>query len=925
MSYRKLMAMAIAFVMLLASMVVAFAAGGSIEGTVTDPKKAVVVGAAVSVLNPVTNQSFTATTDAQGRFKVEGLSAGIYRLTISATGFNDAVRQNVKVEENKNAVVDVQLEIAPVTAGVQTSAKANSDPLYQQLRQLAGRADAFSGSYASVNNLTLKRDAATFTLRTGEIYFLAPVEGRTIAAVFVGSGSIDFFPPTEAERRSLDIFTSGGGGSGLREEFSYLVMRFTDQTFEEVKQSPGVTMQSGGGAQAEKVRGLYRARENSLRKEIRYNLDARTLADLYAAPRAGYFYAFIGGRRFDRLIFQLDPLGVLDSTPDQVSLRSYSQSDGGIWASFNLAKDSPQVAGTGAPDRRVYDITRHEIDGQIRGTRIQATDRVTWTARVAGTRVLPFDLHRSLRVSRVQDEEGRDLSFIQEEKDADADFAVVLQQAAEVGKSYKLTIQYEGDGAMSNSGDGNFILLDREKWYPSNSGSTFGDRARFEITFRYPKGNMFVATGSPVGTETQEGDVKISKWTSGETELPVAGFNYGKFKRKDLTDKETGHGIEFYANTEVPNELKEAEIFQDRMSQERVYITGITGKLSTSHTADAALSDTQNAMRIYTSYFGKLSYSRIAMTQQPAWYFGQSWPTLVYMPYVAFMDSTQREQLSDIQFSSNTFWRYVGPHEVSHQWWGGAVGWSSYRDQWMSEGFADFSTSLYIQYVRKDLTKFIDFWEEQRKMIVESSEETKNRKPYTVGPVTQGYRLDGGKTGSVYRRIAYGKGSYILHMLRMMMFDHKGGGDARFREMMNDFVKSYYNKDASTEDFKQVVEKHMSPQMDLEKTGRMDWFFNQWVYGTEVPAYRVDYSFGSEGGKPTMTARITQSGVTENFRMMVPIYADFGKGWTRLGAAALKGNSSVDLTNVPLPQQPKRITLCALNDVLATSIQSNKQ
>ena len=113
--------------------------------------------------------------------------------------------------------------------------------------------------------------------------------------------------------------------------------------------------------------------------------------------------------------------------------------------------------------------------------------------------------------------------------------------------------------------------------------------------------------------------------------------------------------------------------------------------------------------------------------------------------------------------------------------------------------------------------------------------------------------------------------------------------------------------------------------MDLEKNGRMDWFFNQWVYGSEVPAYGLDYSFGSDAGKPTMTARITQSGVSDNFRMLVPIYADFGKGWTRLGTAALKGNSSVDLTNIPLPQQPKRLTICALDDVLYTNIQINKR
>ncbi|MFH4077650.1 M1 family aminopeptidase, partial [Acinetobacter baumannii] len=80
--------------------------------------------------------------------------------------------------------------------------------------------------------------------------------------------------------------------------------------------------------------------------------------------------------------------------------------------------------------------------------------------------------------------------------------------------------------------------------------------------------------------------------------------------------------------------------------------------------------------------------------------------------------------------------------ELAHQWWGHIIGWTSYHDQWMSEGFAEFSASLYVQYVRRDLDKFIDFWEEQRRMITEEWPQTKGRRPYTVGPVTQGYRLN---------------------------------------------------------------------------------------------------------------------------------------------------------------------------------------
>jgi hypothetical protein len=172
----------------------------------------------------------------------------------------------------------------------------------------------------------------------------------------------------------------------------------------------------------------------------------------------------------------------------------------------------------------------------------------------------------------------------------------------------------------------------------------------------------------------------------------------------------------------------------------------------------------------------------------------------------------------------------------------------------------------------------------------------------------------------------YPKGAYVLHMLRMMMYDQRGDGDAKFRAMMTDFIQTHFNKDVSTEDLKRTVEKHMTPAMDIDKNKRMDWFFNQWVYGTDVPAYRLDYSIAETGGgKAVVNAKITQSGVSKDFAMLVPIYGDFGKGWVRLGSVMINGNSSFDLNNLQLPNVPKRLAVAALNDVLATSIENNKK
>ena len=92
-------------------------------------------------------------------------------------------------------------------------------------------------------------------------------------------------------------------------------------------------------------------------------------------------------------------------------------------------------------------------------------------------------------------------------------------------------------------------------------------------------------------------------------------------------------------------------------------------------------------------------------------------------------------------------------------------------------------------------------------------------------------------------------------------------------------------------------------------------------YGTEVPAYGFEYQIAADG---TLTGQITQSGVSEKFVMVVPVYLDYGKGWGKLGSATLVGNTTLDIGNLKLPGIPKRAAICALNDVLATSIQNGK-
>ena len=133
---------------------------------------------------------------------------------------------------------------------------------------------------------------------------------------------------------------------------------------------------------------------------------------------------------------------------------------------------------------------------------------------------------------------------------------------------------------------------------------------------------------------------------------------------------------------------------------------------------------------------------------------------------------------------------------------------------------------------------------------------------------------------------------------------------------MHDFVESHRDRPASTESFKAIAEKHMTKSMDLAGNGKLDWFFNEWVYGTEVPSYRLEYSIAEEkGAKPVLTASLTQSGVSPAFKMRVPVYAEIDTRKIFLGAMEMTGSTTGQFKAV-LPATPKHILLNVNHDVL---------
>lgn len=773
--------------------------------------------------------------------------------------------------------------------------RANSDPTYQALRNLG-----LSGEAVSVHDLKLKRDAGTFHLHSGTVCFVAPVAGKVTGAVFTGEGNFILNAPA-SERSMLKLLTKE---EEFSESFSQMVLRFTDSTHDEI-QKAGTAGASGCDA------GLLKDSQHTTRHKLKSNLDSRILEDVLSPEPGGLFVAFIRGKRYNgQELFTIDP----HEEREQVDFMTYDENKYGDWASFPMS--GVHKTGTiGEPIR----ITHQQLDTTLeKSANLIGKATTRFAANLTGLRVVPLNLFRTLRVRRVTTAEGEPLSFIQEDKNDDAQFAVILPKALAVDDSFTIATEYEGKEAVTNEGAGNYFPVARENWYPNNPGSGFGEYASYDLTFRIPKGMQIAATGMRV-SENNEGGQYVTVWKS-ETPQTVAGFSFGKFKIEEGKLDKPEYLVQSFANQEPPSWVQglQHDVNSGDLPSMGSHAPGAAlGMMSTTGLNKKALAEGELAVQLYSDYFGPSLFKHLQLTQQTACNFGQSWPGLVWIPICYYFDTTVRHQLG-MDWGDRGYWKVVTPHEVAHQWWGHTVGFNSYRDQWMSEGFADMSASLYLTMIEKNPKKFIAFWNDERELLLER--DAQGFRAVDVGPLTMGYRTSNSRTGfDTTRRLIYPKGAYILHMLRMMMQDARTH-DQAFKAMMQDFVNTYRGKAATTEDFKAIVEKHMTREMDLEGNHKMDWFFNEYVYGTQLPAYQLNATFDTGAdGDIVMSVKMTQSNVNDTFRMLVPIYLELPSGTFFLGRARLNGNSSFD-QKIPLKglkDKPKRAVINYYDDVLA--------
>ena len=434
------------------------------------------------------------------------------------------------------------LMIALNSLTVFAASTPNANAAYRQLRNLLP-----SGSAIPISNVVLRRDAATFTLTQGELEFFGEVNGKVTGAVFQGKGHLHLTPPTAIERHNMEILTKR---PEFDEDISQVVFRFSDGTAEELHKAAG----SSSGSQS--ISGLAQiAMEfHTFQKEHLFeNVDLRLLEDVLSPAKpgeGGFFLAAVKGVTNPHIVFEIDPHGAPGIAPEEVRLSVWNGWGWTYPSAFHLAREYAASATSGREENAAFHVESEELDTTIEKTGfLSGLATVHLRALEDGLAVVPLELFPTLRVSQVEGEHGEQLDFVQEKKEEDADFGLVLAAPLKKGDAATVKITYGGKDAVHSAGSENYDPVARETWFP-NGGEAFGSYTRYKMIFHSPKDDQLIATGNKLSDKV-DGKMRTTEWDS-MMPLPVAGFHLGRFKEKDGKTQD-GLAVSAYANDELPD------------------------------------------------------------------------------------------------------------------------------------------------------------------------------------------------------------------------------------------------------------------------------------------------------------------------------------------------------------------------------------
>ena len=280
---------------------------------------------------------------------------------------------------------------------------------------------------------------------------------------------------------------------------------------------------------------------------------------------------------------------------------------------------------------------------------------------------------------------------------------------------------------------------------------------------------------------------------------------------------------------------------------------------------------TRRILEALARRFGPFPYRKLAMVESATRYGGMENASAIYFPEDGVSGGRVRES--------------TVAHEIAHQWFGDAVTEASWRDLWLSEGFASFGDALWQEASRGEAAyraRMADF-----ERIYLGSDVT--GRP-VLGPIPDDLTrlLDAN---------AYQKGAWVLYMLRRKV------GDAAFFDGLRRYFERYRGRSALTADFRAAMEDASG----LDLSG----FFRQWLERPGYPEVSVTWAWDADAGALRLRACQEQGG--DPYRLELPVRV-------RAGSAARTVRMTVEdaraTLRVPLGSAPDSVAADPLDRIL---------
>ena len=679
----------------------------------------------------------------------------------------------------------------------------------------------------TARNLKIAAEDLDLTLSEGTVY-VGDIDVGVTALVLIGRGTLDFHPPSATEKGQVKIFC---GAEALDATFDAAYIRLNPSDYEAVIDAAALQPKAVDARELRRAQDIFR--EESQKSFVidlgDLSRDAWTLL-----PSSGDFLAELRTRRFDTLTYARSSTEAEDITlfdrkrhknialyPSQErALRrgqaSYNEDD---LVDYDVLDYDIEVAA---------DPGRHWIDGRARL-------RIKVRAYVLGT--LMLRLADPLVVqSIVSYEYGRLFGIRVKNQNT---LVVNLPTTLQRDSILTLTIAYAGrlepqaperetigplegqqrvaeDVPMMMQPEPNYLYSSRSYWYPQ---APVSDYATARLHLSVPQGIDCVASGElepgfPVlvaGKEPAQSR-KLYVFTAAQP-LRYLAFILSRFARAETTT--IAFPVEPESKSDGPDGAAGGDAPLNGAKYHSLSLSVETNPRQVSRGRDLAERAAEIAL-FYESIIGDSPYSSFTIALIESDLPGGHSPG-----YFAALN----QQLP----TSGLVWRndpaafpgysdFFLAHELAHQWWGQAVGWRNYHEQWLSEGFAQYFAAMYAQQQRGD-EGFASVLKQLRRWGMDTTDQ---------GPISLGYRLGHIRSESrVFRALVYNKSAAVLHMLRRLV-----GDDVFFRGIRRFYREARFRK-VGTQDFRAAMEKESGKPLER--------FFDRWIYGSTLPKLKVSH------------------------------------------------------------------------------------